>query len=89
MLHFLPTYTGSDDSERARFYREFLDNMLAGKASLPMTHFDLTISDEAFNQMEILKSPKLSAGNEILLETLIEKYNPKAKIIESKLKGYI
>lgn len=89
MLHFLPTYTGFDDKERARFYKEYLVEMRAGKASLPITHFDLTISDEAFNQMEILKSPKLSAGNEILLETLIEKYNSKAKIIESKLKGYI
>ena len=89
MLHFLATYTGENDEERAKFYRNLMDRIWAGTATLPILNFDLTIRDDAFSQMEILKSPKLSEGNSILLDSLVKTYNPTAKIYSSKLTGLL
>ena len=88
-LQFLATYTGTNDNERAKFYRDHLNNIRDGTVSLPISYYDLTISEEAFCQMEILKSPRLSAGNDILLDVLIKEYNPNAKVKESELKGLL
>ena len=43
-------------------------------------------SKKAFADMEITMSPRISAGNRIILEMLREKYNPDMIIKESCLK---
>lgn len=53
------------------------------------SHFDLAISNEAFESIEITMAPQFTEGNRVLLRTLCEKYNPSAKIIESELKDRI
>lgn len=39
--------------------------------------------------MEVTCSPQMSAGNRILLDALVEKYNPHATVCESGLLGKI
>lgn len=65
------------------------NKMLKGKEPPPFRYYDLKIEPLAFSEMEITVSPQLSPGNRVLLETLIEKYNPTAIIIESQYTGLI
>lgn len=60
-----------------------------GGLTPPFSYFDLEIAPHVYAQMEITPSPQMTPGNRILLETLIEKYNPSAKIVESELLGKI
>ena len=66
-----------------------MQNVRNGTASLPFTYYDLHIADEAFGEMEIMMSPKISAGNRLLVHDLVEKYNPTARIVDSKFYGLI
>lgn len=63
--------------------------LIQGLEMPPFNFFDLTIDPNYFKQMEITASPQMSPGNRILLETLVEKYNPEAKIVDSSLVGLI
>lgn len=65
------------------------NKILQGLERQPFPHYDLTIDDTAYTQMEITLSPKISAGNRIIIESLIEKYNPSAIIKNSSLVGLI
>ena len=47
------------------------------------------LDDEAFREMEITLSPRITAGNRIIVENLAEKYNSYAHIFESTLVGLI
>ena len=64
-------------------------SMIQGKAYLPFSYYDLQIDEEAFDDMEIMLSPKISTGNKILVQDLVEKYNPKARIVLSEYAGLI
>ena len=55
----------------------------------PFPHYDMVISDEAFEGMEITLSPRISGGSRIIVQTLLEKYNPSATLSESSLVGLI
>lgn len=56
-----------------------------GKIFPTFSHFDLDIDCSYFKTMVITPSPQISLGNRILLETLVDKYNPSASIRESEL----
>lgn len=59
-------------------FRFFNDN--------PFKFHDCPIFENHFKEMEILLGPKISDGNKIIVNDLVAKYNPKAKITESCLK---
>lgn len=61
-------------------------NILKDENTKTLKHIDLEISDAAFSNMEILCGPKISAGQEVIVKSLVEKYNPKAKLLKSSLK---
>ncbi len=63
--------------------------MAQGKEPPPFRYFDLEIDSKYFAEMEIVCSPQMTAGNRVLLETLVEKYNPSAIIRESELLNLI
>lgn len=65
------------------------NRMLTGEETPPFRFYDLKIDPILFSEMEITVSPQLSPGNRVLLETLVEKYNPTAKIVESQYLGLI
>lgn len=48
-------------------------------------YYDLTISDEAFSSIKIVSSPKMTPGNRVILNTLIEKYAPGIEVAESSI----
>ena len=60
-----------------------------GTNTPPFSKYDLEIEDEYFNNMLITPSPKMSDGNMIILNTLVDRYNPTAIIEESSLKNLI
>ncbi|KMZ55516.1 DUF2971 domain-containing protein [Dorea sp. D27] len=51
----------------------------------PLSYYDMHLSDEAFENMHITLSPRISTGNRIIIQSLIEKYNPSAIISDSAL----
>lgn len=53
---------------------------------LPITHIDLHLNEELFKDMEIICGPKISEAQMIIIENLVEKYNPTATIQSSVLK---
>ena len=61
--------------------------MIKGIETPPIDYYDLDIAEDCFSQMEITCSPQMTLGNRILLESLVEKYNPSAQIIDSELLG--
>lgn len=48
-------------------------------------YYDLAISDEAFSSMKIVSSPKMTPGNRVILNTLIEKYAPGIEVADSSI----
>lgn len=70
-------------------YSLTVTKMVQGKEPPPFRYYDLKIAPEFFDEMEIVCSPQMSPGNKLIIETLIEKYNPKATIVESELLGKI
>lgn len=48
-------------------------------------YYDLAISDEAFSSMKIVSSPKMTPGNRVILDTLIEKYASGIEVAESSI----
>lgn len=78
------------DSERmAALANATMRRMVHGIEAPPFKYYDLDIEPTCFSDMEITCSPQISAGNRVLLETLVDKYNPSAKIVDSDLLGKI
>ena len=60
-----------------------------GKAQQPFPYYDLEIDEQAFRKMRVVLSPTITEGNEILIRSAVEKYNPDAEIFESAFHGKI
>lgn len=52
---------------------------------LPFGAYFLSFDDDKFLDMEITLSPRIDAGNKILVDLLVEKFNPSAEVVESVL----
>ncbi len=55
-------------------------------SALPFPFFDMDIDQGAFEQMEITLGPKVSDAEEVIIQSLVNQYNPSAKIHKSTLK---
>lgn len=66
-----------------------VSKMVQGKEPPPFRYYDLDIDPTCFVEMEIVCSPQMTVGNKVLLETIVEKYNPSATIRESDLLNLI
>ena len=89
MMNFMSMDFSVGEREMDKIFNENVERMLEGQQEPPFKHFYLDIDPEAFEEMEILLSPQLTLGNRLLLEAIVEKYNPKAKLVESVLLGKI
>lgn len=56
------------------------------KIEAPYKRYYLELSDEALEKIEILLGPKMKPEQEEMVNLIVEKYCPNAKIIKSKLK---
>jgi len=65
------------------------ENIRTGNAQQPFPYYDLEIDVAALRKMKIVLSPTITEGNEILIRSAVEKYNPDAQIYESAFKGKI
>lgn len=63
--------------------------MIKGIIRPAVPYFDLHIDKQAFADMEITLSPQISYGNELIVKTLVEKYNPNATVKTSSLSGLL
>ena len=89
ILHFYPLNFNQDPGRVTTSVQIMANKLLHGLEKQPFPFYDLQLDDTAFNQMEITLSPKISAGNRLIVKSLIEKYNPSALISESSLLGLI
>lgn len=48
-------------------------------------YYDLVISDEAFSSMKIVSSPKMTPGNRVILDALVEKYASGIEVADSAI----
>lgn len=64
-------------------------SLINGSVEQPFPHYDLHITPKAFEQMEITLSPCISAGNKLIVETLVDYYSDNIKIFSSELTGLI
>jgi hypothetical protein len=55
------------------------------KSVMTLKHIDIPIRDTAFEQMKILLGPKQLLSHQLIVEALVDKYNPKIKIEQSSL----
>lgn len=88
ILPFYPLDISNMETVNEKAQR-MMERMIAGIETLPFTYYDIKIDTMAFSEMEIMLSPKLSVANRLIVNDLIEKYNPNATVIESEYKGLI
>lgn len=89
VMNFIPFNMNQPVDKIYEEYMSFAIKVRLGLAKQPFPYYDLRISEEAFREMEITLSPQISAGNRAIVDCLVEKYNPHAKVIESSLLGLI
>lgn len=89
ILNVLPLNLNQAVEKSMLDFQTIANKMKEGLEKQPFSYYDMRISDEAFADMEITLSPRISAGSRIIVESLIEKYNPVAKLNESRLVGLI
>lgn len=89
ILNILPVDLNQPVESSIRDFQLVANKMRWGIAKQPFPHYDMMIADDAFADMEITLSPRISAGNRIIVQSLVEKYNPSAILCESSLLGLI
>lgn len=89
ILNVLPINLNQPIETSLRSFQITANKMRLGLEKQPFPYYDMRISDEAFEDMKITLSPRISAGSRIIVQNLIEKYNPTAKLVESSLVGLI
>ena len=62
-------------------FEEFIND----KPDPPFTEHFIPFSEKSFEQMEITLGPKTSDSHSTIVESLVEKFNPKACVMKSKI----
>lgn len=89
ILTILPLNLNQPVENSLNNFQLIANKMRLGLEKQPFPYYDMHLSDEAFSIMEITLSPRISGGSKIIVESLIEKYNPLAIMSESHLVGLI
>lgn len=87
LMMFLPIDLKTPLDKMQLHFSQVVSRLYRGELELPFDHIDLDLSSDAISKMLITPSPKMTAGNRIILDALIDKYNPTCKITESSLLG--
>lgn len=72
------------ESENPEISSIVIQSLLNNK-SLPFSYYDMQLKDEALDNMEITLSPSVTEAQRIIVQTVIDKYAPKAKVNDSTL----
>ncbi len=89
ILNIIPLNLNQPVAKSIQDFQLIANKMRLGLEKQSFPYYDMTISDESFNEMEITLSPAISNGNRVIVENLIEKYNHSAKLEDSCLLGLI
>ena len=89
LMLFIPMPFGTDVDLMNYEFNLTINRMALDQQAAPFDHYDLDIDPEMFKKMIITKSPKLSEGNQILLDSIVKEYNSDAIIENSSLLGLI
>lgn len=63
--------------------------IMTNKIPSPIENYFIEIKDDAFKNMEITLGPKCTISEEIIVEALLQRFNPTAKISKNKFQGLI
>ena len=72
------------DGQNATFPTKLVQSLVEGKP-LPFTYYDLSLKDDAFDNIEIRLSPSVTDSQRIIIQSLVDKYAPHARIVDSSL----
>jgi hypothetical protein len=89
ILNILPLDLNQPIEKSLTNFQIIANKMKLGLEKQPFPNYDMHISDEAFSDMEITLSPRISLGSRVIVQSLLEKYNPSASLKESNLVGLI
>jgi len=84
ILKIFPIIREQETIEDSDLLKDSIKSVWDGK-DLPFTDYFVNINDLKFKEMEILLGPKHSESDRIIVESLISKYNPTAKLSISDL----
>ena len=85
ILYFSPISFKEMSELKSNSVEEIIKRSADPLYCLPFSGYPLEINQDAFNDMSITMSPKLSDGNKEILYLLKDKYNPNMEIYESDL----
>jgi len=89
ILNILPLNMNQSAEAMDYDFQLVANKIKLGLEKQSFSYYDMQISENAFKEMEITLSPCLSEGNRVIVQALIEKYNPTASLKESSLIGLI
>jgi hypothetical protein len=84
-LNIVPT----DPNVSSEYFPDKYNHLLTKREKPSVSFYDLKINDYIFKNIKILLGPKLQFGDREIVEALVDKYNPTAKIETSSLNGLI
>lgn len=92
IIHFYKIPTNLErieEDELTQRAKQTIHNIYTGREPSPIEYYDLPIDPLVFSTMEITVSPQLSAGNRVILESLLKQYNKTASLHESVYLGLL
>lgn len=89
ILNILPLNMNQSAEAMDYDFQLVANKIKLGLEKQSFSYYDMQISENAFKEMEITLSPCLSEENRVIVQALIEKYNPTASLKESSLIGLI
>lgn len=71
------------------YFELMLKELASLEKGVSQEYFFMELDDNVFNNMNIVLGPKVAASHEIIVESLIKSYCPKANLAKSTLTGSI
>ncbi len=89
MMMFIPFTITDRIDEMQNNFDIIVNRMARDIQAAPFDYYDLDIREDAMKSMIITPSPKISAGNEVILDALVKRYNSEAVLKKSELCGLV
>ena len=64
---------------------DFIIKAIINKSQPHFETYDLSLKDEAFEQLEVTLSPSITSGQRVIVDSLVKHFAPNAKIKDSEL----
>ena len=78
-----------DNSVSSSHFPAKYNHLITGNIPPPMDGYFIKIEDDAFKAMKIRLGPKLLPGDSLIIEALVNSFNPTAVIEDSSLANLI